>query len=124
MEEEIQKSIEILKKGGTLVYPTDTIWGIGCDATNVKAVNKVFKLKKRSKTKNLIVLIDSKDKLETYVKSVPEIAWGLIDNVDKPLTIIFPDGQNLAKNIMGADGSIAIRITNDEFSKRLIKEYG
>ena len=124
MEEEIQKSITILKNGGTIVYPTDTIWGIGCDATNFKAVNKVYKLKKRSKNKSLIVLIDNKDKLGNYIKNVPEIAWVLIDSVDKPLTIIYPDGKNLAKNVLSPDGSVAIRVTNNEFSKRLIKKYG
>lgn len=124
MEEEIKNSVKVLKSGGTLVYPTDTIWGIGCDATNSKAVNKIYKLKKRSKNKNLIVLIDDKNKLENYVKSIPEIAWGLIDNVDKPLTIIYPEGKNLAKNILGPDGSVAIRITKGEFCKKLIREFG
>ncbi|MFC2111564.1 L-threonylcarbamoyladenylate synthase, partial [Bacteroidota bacterium] len=124
MEEEIINSINILKNGGTIVYPTDTIWGIGCDATNIKAVNKIYKIKKRSKTKNLIVLIADKTKLKNYVKSIPEIAWDLIDNIDKPLTIIYPDGKNLAKNILGADGSVAIRITKEGFSKELIEEYG
>ncbi|MCF8298958.1 MAG: threonylcarbamoyl-AMP synthase [Saprospiraceae bacterium] len=124
MEEEIQKSIEALKSGGTIIYPTDTIWGIGCDATNPKAVDKIYKIKKRSKTKNLIVLIDDKSKLKDFVKSIPEIAWDLIDKVDKPLTIIYPDGINIAKNILGPDGSVAIRITKDEFSKKLIKDFG
>lgn len=121
---EINHCIDILKKGGVLIYPTDTIWGIGCDATNAGAVEKVFKAKGRAHTKSLIVLIDTENKLERYVKQVPEIAWDLIEQVDTPLTLIYPQGINLAHNVLGKDNSVAIRIVNDEFSKEMIRRFG
>ncbi|MHC1707933.1 MAG: L-threonylcarbamoyladenylate synthase [Bacteroidales bacterium] len=123
MKEEIENCISVLAKGGIVIYPTDTIWGIGCDATNAKAVEKVFTLKGRLHTKSLIVLLDTENKLEQYVKQVPEIAWDLLEQVDTPLTIIYPGGINLAPNVLGADGSIAIRIVNDVFSKELIRRF-
>jgi len=124
MEQEIQKCIAVLKKGGTILYPTDTIWGIGCDATNEKAVNKIYKLKKRLETKSLIILLDDPEKLADYVKKVPEIAWDLIKSVERPLTIIYPDAKNLPKNVVGEDNSIAIRLVKNEFCKSLIREFG
>ncbi|MEI6454975.1 MAG: L-threonylcarbamoyladenylate synthase [bacterium] len=124
VEQEIKKCLEVLKAGGTILYPTDTIWGIGCDATNEKAVDKVYQLKKRMETKSLIVLLDEPEKLALYVKSIPEIARDLIRNVDTPLTIIYPEGQNLAKNVISEDKSIAIRICSNEFCKALIKQFG
>ncbi len=123
MEEEIKNTIEVLEAGGTVVYPTDTVWGVGCDATNPKAVNKINKLKKRLKSKNLIVLIDSEKKLENYVEDVPDIVFDLIENIEKPLTIIYPKAKNLAKNLIAKDGSIAIRITKDEFSKKVAQKF-
>lgn len=124
MEQEIQKCLEVLRNGGTILYPTDTIWGIGCDATNRKAVNKIYYLKKRLESKNLIVLLDDPLKLTRYVKTIPDIAWDLMKNVDSPLTIIYPDAQNLAKNVIAEDNSIAIRIVKNEFCIHLIHEFG
>lgn len=124
MEEEIQNCIAVLKKGGTILYPTDTIWGIGCDATNEKAVNKIYKLKKRPETKSLIILLDDAKKLQNYIKKVPDIAWDLLDSVDTPITIIYPNAKNLPKNVVGEDHSIAIRVVKNEFCKRLISLFG
>ena len=123
MHEEITKSLEILKSGGTIVYPTDTIWGIGCDATNEAAVEKVFTAKQRQDSKSLIILLDDAIKIPDYVKDVPEMAWDLIDLATTPLTIIFDGAKNLAKNLIAPNGSIAIRVTADPFCKELIKKH-
>jgi L-threonylcarbamoyladenylate synthase len=124
MEKEINKAIEVLKKGGVIVYPTDTIWGIGCDATNEKAVNKVYKLKKRLEKKTMIVLICKSESISNFVKKVPPIAYDLIESWEKPLTIIYKGAQNLAKNLIREDKTVAIRVSKDEFSQRLIAKYG
>jgi len=124
MEDEILKCLEVLKRGGTILYPTDTIWGIGCDALNDTAVEKVYLLKKRMESKSLIILLDDPEKLSLYVDKVPEIAWDLIKNVDTPLTIIFPNGKNLPKNVIGEDNTIAIRIVNNKFCESLIHALG
>ena len=106
----VEESVKILKEGGIILYPTDTVWGIGCDATNPKAVEKVFALKKRSDSKSLIVLVDGPDMLYRYIKEVPEIADQLIEVADTPLTIIYPGAVGLAANVTAEDGSIGIRI--------------
>jgi L-threonylcarbamoyladenylate synthase len=124
MEQEIKNCLEVLRMGGTILYPTDTIWGIGCDATKRKAVDKIYRLKKRLETKSLIVLLDDPEKLKNYVRIVPGIAWDLMENVRSPLTIIYPNAQNLAKNVIAEDNSIAIRIVKNEFCQRLIHEFG
>jgi L-threonylcarbamoyladenylate synthase len=124
MEEEIQKCTAVLKRGGTILYPTDTIWGIGCDATNEKAVEKIFRIKKRPEIKSLIILLDEPERLKDYVKTVPDIAWDLLESVEKPLTIIYPNAKNLPKKVIGGDHSIAIRIVKDDFCKLLIKTFG
>jgi L-threonylcarbamoyladenylate synthase len=124
MEQEIQRCINVLKRGGTILYPTDTIWGVGCDATNQKAVDKVYKIKKRLETKSLIILIDDPEMLGNYVKEIPSITWDLMDNVDRPITIIYPNARNLPKNVIGEDNSIAIRVVKNEFCRRLIRELG
>jgi len=123
MTEDIKKACEVLQKGGLILYPTDTIWGIGCDATNEEAVRKVYALKQRIDNKSMLVLIDSSAKLEAYVSDVPEVAWELIDVADKPLTIIYSNAKNLATNLLGEDGSVGIRITNEEFSRRLCERF-
>lgn len=123
MDEEIRKAIEVLKAGGTVLYPTDTVWGIGCDATNKEAVDKVYKIKQRSESKSLIVLVDNDQKLNKYLKDVPAIAWDLIEFADKPLTIIYPDARGLAPNAIAEDGTVAIRLTSDEFCKKLIGKF-
>ncbi len=124
MDEEIKKAVKALKDGSIIVYPTDTIWGIGCDATNNKAVRRIYQLKKRIGHKTFIVLLSDKEQISDYVDDVPEIAWDLLDSYEKPLTIIYNNAKNLAKNLISEDKTIAIRITRDEFSKRLIEEFG
>lgn len=124
IDNELKKAVEVLKAGGTILYPTDTIWGIGCDATNKSAVEKVYKIKQRSESKSLIVLIENELLLNKYLKEVPEIAWELIEHADSPLTIVYPDARGLANNVVNEDGSIAIRIVKDEFCEKLIHRLG
>jgi L-threonylcarbamoyladenylate synthase len=124
MEQEIAKCIEVLRNGGTILYPTDTIWGIGCDATNPVAVAKVYRLKQRMEIKSLIILLDDTQKLKEYVATVPEIAWDLLKHIDTPLTIIYPGARNLAPNVIAEDGTIGIRIVRHDFCHRLISEFG
>ena len=122
LEEEIKKSVALLKKGKIILYPTDTIWGIGCDATNSKAVQRIYKIKGRSETKSMIILLESVKKIEKYVEDAPEIAYDLIANSASPLTIVYPKAKNLAKNLIASDGSIAIRIVKGRFSGSVMKE--
>ena len=114
----------VLESGGTILYPTDTIWGIGCDATNPAAVEKIYRLKNRMEHKSLIILLDADEKIRDYVAVIPEIAWDLIKNTNTPLTIIYPDAKNLASNVIADDNSIAIRIVRNEFCRKLIKSFG
>lgn len=120
MEEEISKALEVLKAGGTILYPTDTVWGIGCDATNAEAVKKVYAIKQREESKSLIVLVDNDQKLNKYLKDVPAMAWDLIEYTEQPLTIIYPDARGLAPNAIAQDGTVGIRMTKDEFCKKMI----
>jgi L-threonylcarbamoyladenylate synthase len=122
--EDIEWCIQILKSGGTILYPTDTIWGIGCDATNPKAVQKVYTLKQRVESKSLIILVDTFDKVANYVEKVPDVAFDLVNNIDTPVTIIYSGARNLAPNVIAADGTIAIRVVNDEFCQELIGRFG
>lgn len=117
--DDIRQAVEVMNKGGIILYPTDTIWGIGCDATNPEAVKRVYDIKHRNDAKALITLIDSEAKLEAYVTNVPEVAWQLIEVAEKPLTIIYDSARNLAPNLLAEDGSAGIRITREEFSKNL-----
>ena len=123
MEEDIKRSLEVLKSGGIILYPTDTIWGLGCDATNEKAVEKIFKIKQRSDQKSMLVLLDNPGKIQSYVNEMPDIAWDLIELSEKPLTIIYSGAKNLAKNLIAEDGSIGIRISNDEFNQKLLQQF-
>lgn len=123
MTEDIKKACEAMQAGGIILYPTDTIWGIGCDATNEDAVQRVYELKKRADNKAMLVLMDSQAKLNMYVDDIPDIAWDLIEVADKPLTIIYSNAKNLAKNLLGADGSVGIRISNEEFSRKLCERF-
>lgn len=123
MNEDIKKAIEVLNAGGLILYPTDTIWGIGCDATNPEAVKKVYDLKKRADSKALIVLLDSEAKLNYYLEETPELAWDLIEMADKPLTIIYDKARNVAPELLAEDGSLAIRISNEKFSKELCMRF-
>lgn len=123
IQEDIKKACEVMRAGGLILYPTDTIWGIGCDATNEDTVKKVYDLKKRADNKAMLVLIDNPVKLETYVEEVPDIAWDLIEAADKPLTIIYNKGKNLAVNLLGENGSIGIRISKEKFSQALCFQF-
>ncbi|MDR0995117.1 MAG: threonylcarbamoyl-AMP synthase [Tannerella sp.] len=123
MIEEVKKACLVMREGGLILYPTDTIWGIGCDATNPAAVERVYALKRRNDSKALLVLASSEAMLETYVENVPEVAWQLIEAADKPLTIIYDKARNLAPNLIAADGSIGIRITCEAFSKALCEAF-
>ena len=119
IREEIKKACEVLQRGGVILYPTDTVWGIGCDATNEEAVRRVYEIKRRADSKAMLVLVDSDVKVDFYVKDVPEVAWDLIQYATKPLTVIYDDARNLAPNLIGEDGSVGIRVTSEEFSKQL-----
>ena len=112
-----------MREGGVILYPTDTIRGIGCDATNEDAVRRVYEIKQRQDSKAMLVLVDSSVKVDFYVRDVPEVAWDLIDLADKPLTIIYSGARNLAANLLAEDGSVGIRVTNEDFSKRLCQQF-
>ena len=135
---DLEEAVRVLRAGGVIVYPTDTVWGIGCDATNEEAVRRVYALKRRADSKSMLVLLDAPGKLQGYVEEVPEMAWELLEctmedlprpltpspqagrgSSSRPLTIIYPGAKNLAKNLIAEDGSVGIRITQEPFSKAL-----
>ena len=135
-EEDIKKAVEVLKKGGVILYPTDTVWGIGCDATNAEAVKRVYAIKQRDDSKALICLVDSDARMQRYFRNVPDVAWQLIDSLKddtithhpssithRPTTIILDDAINLAPNLIAEDGSLGIRITQEPFSKELCYRF-
>lgn len=124
MEEEVKKAVEFLEKGKIILYPTDTIWGIGCDATDQIAVEKIYSIKKRYEDKSMIVLLDDPGKIERYVAQVPLIVYDLMNRIEAPLTIIYPGAKNLAKNVIASDKTIAIRITKDPFCMQMISLFG
>jgi L-threonylcarbamoyladenylate synthase len=124
LEDEITKSVDFLKKGKIILYPTDTIWGIGCDASNSKAVQKIYNLKGRIESKSMILLLDSAERLSDYVKEIPPIAYELIEHAKTPLTIVYSGAQNISKNLIANDGSIAIRIVKGEYCAEMIKRFG
>lgn len=122
-QEDIKRAIETLRKGGVILYPTDTVWGIGCDATNPEAVKKVYEIKHRDDSKALICLVDSDARLQRYVRNVPDVAWDIFELATKPTTIILDDAVNLAPNLIAEDGTIAMRITQEPFSKELCYRF-
>ena len=122
-EDDIKKAIEVMRQGGVILYPTDTVWGIGCDATNAEAVAKVYALKRRDDSKALICLVDSDNRLQRYVRNVPDVAWQLIEAVEKPTTLILDGAVNLAPNLIAEDGSIGIRVTKEAFSRELCYRF-
>lgn len=124
IDEDIKACIKVLNSGGLILYPTDTIWGVGCDATNVDAVKKVYALKRRDDNKALIVLLDNVDHLDHYVVDVPEMARELLDVAVKPLTIIYEGAYNVATNLLGPNDSLGIRVPHEAFSQRLCQEFG
>ncbi len=124
MLKDINNAVVALKSGGVILYPSDTIWGIGCDATSQRAAQKVYNIKGRGKENSFIILLDSATKIPDYVNNTPDILWDLIDSIDFPTTIIYPEAKNLPKNVMAKDGSIAIRIIKEGFAHELIKKFG
>lgn len=116
---DLKEALRVLREGGVILYPTDTVWGIGCDATNEKAVAKVYEIKRRAESKSLILLVDHVGRVENYVVDMPEIAYDLLEVTDKPTTIIYDKAKNLPVSLVAEDGSIAIRITKEEFSNAL-----
>lgn len=118
-EEDIRNAVEVMKKGGVILYPTDTVWGIGCDATNEEAVARIYKIKRREESKAMICLVDNDNRIQRYVRNVPEVAWDVMNLSTKPTTVILDGANGLAKNLIAEDGSIAMRITKEEFSKEL-----
>lgn len=121
--EDIRNAVDVLRRGGVILYPTDTVWGIGCDASNEKAVERVYEIKHRNDSKALICLVDSDGRLQRYVRNVPPIAWDLLDAATKPLTLILDGAVNLAPNLIAEDGSIGLRITHEPFSKELCYRF-
>ena len=121
--EDIQKAVETLRSGGLILYPTDTIWGIGCDAGNSKAVERVYQLKRREDSKALICLVDSANRLQKYVFRVPDVAWDLIEYATKPLTLILDEACNLAPQLIAEDGSVGLRVTQERISHELCYRF-
>jgi len=124
LQEEIARTVEVLRKGGSILYPTDTIWGLGCDATNTRAIKRLQKIKQRSDNKHLIILLDGTDRLQEYVRLIPEAAWDLYQQIQTPLTIVFPDARNLSKLVVGKDRTVGIRIPRDDFALELVRQFG
>ena len=122
--EDIEKSLEVLNRGGVILYPTDTIWGIGCDATNQAAVERIYTIKHRNDSPTMLALVEGFDMLAAYVDKIPDIAKQLIEETTRPLSIIYPGAKNLAKNLIAGDGSIGVRIVQDPFCEELIKAFG
>ena len=122
MREEITKSLEVLKKGGTLCYPTDTVWGIGCDATNYEAIKRIYELKNREESKALICLVSDFKMLNSYIENIPEVAYDILKYAVRPTTIIYDDPVKVSENLVAEDNTLAIRVTNDQFCKELIKK--
>jgi L-threonylcarbamoyladenylate synthase len=120
IDSNINKCIEVLKAGGIILYPTDTVWGLGCDATNEEAVKKIYEIKQRNDAKSLITLVCNDGMLQKHVAEVPDLAWDIIDLATKPTTIIYPKGKNLAKNALAENGSIGIRLIKNDFCNKLI----
>ena len=121
--DDIVRAVEVLRTGGIILYPTDTIWGIGCDATNADAVKRIYEIKERIDAKSMLILMENPNLLNSYIAEVPEIAWDLIEVADSPLTIIYPGAKNLATNLLAADGSIGIRVTTEPFTQKLIQRF-
>lgn len=122
-EDDIKQAVEVLRKGGVILYPTDTVWGIGCDATNEEAVKRIYRIKRRDDSKSMLCLVDSEARLQRYVRDVPAVAWDLLEYATKPTTLILDGAVNLAPNLIGEDGSIGMRITREDFSRELCYRF-
>jgi L-threonylcarbamoyladenylate synthase len=122
-DHDLKECLAVLKNGGVILYPTDTIWGLGCDATNQAAVEKIYKIKARQDNKSLLILVNGFGMLERYVEDIPETASRLAEISEDPLTIIYPEGKNLADGVCSEDGSVGVRICRDEFCSELITRF-
>jgi L-threonylcarbamoyladenylate synthase len=122
LKDEVAKALKVVQEGGVILYPTDTIWGIGCDATNIEAIKKLYKLKQRDETKSMIILLDSDNKLESYISEVPSIAYDLIEFAETPLTLIMPGAKNISPALISSDGSIGVRIVRHPFCQQIIQQ--
>ena len=123
LQDEVNKALEVIRKGGVILYPTDTIWGIGCDATNEAAVKRVYEIKRRADSKAMISLVDNPNRIVRYVRNIPDVAWDMMELATKPLTIIYDDVMGLAPNMIAEDGSAAFRVTKEEFSHELCYRF-
>lgn len=123
-QEDIENALKTLQSGGVILYPTDTIWGLGCDATNPNAVEKIYRIKQRIESKSLIILINSFEQLDNYVDKIPEVAYDLLKCIENPVTVIYSNAKNLASNVIAGDGTIGIRIVKEEFCINLISRFG
>ncbi|MEX8547942.1 MAG: L-threonylcarbamoyladenylate synthase [Mucilaginibacter sp.] len=121
LREEVAKALKVVQEGGIILYPTDTIWGIGCDATNTEAVKKIYALKQREESKSMIILLDNDNKLLSYVREVPDIAYDLIEFAENPLTLILSGAKNISPALISADGSVGIRVVKHDFCQQLIQ---
>jgi L-threonylcarbamoyladenylate synthase len=121
LKDEVNKALQVIQQGGIILYPTDTIWGIGCDATNTEAIKKIYQLKQRDEAKSMIILLDTENKLESYVPDVPAIAYDLIEFAENPLTLVMPGAKNISPAIISADSSIGIRVSKHPFCQQLIQ---
>lgn len=121
--EDIQQAVETLRRGGLILYPTDTVWGIGCDATNEEAVRRIFALKQRAEAKAMLCLVDSANRLQRYVRQVPDVAWDLIEFAERPLTLILDGAVNLAPSLIAEDGSVGLRVTREAISHELCYRF-
>ncbi len=122
IDQYIAEALKVLRAGGIILYPTDTVWGIGCDAENAEAVAKIYALKKRVDTKGMLVLVEKPERIDSYVEEVPEIAWSLIEVADSPLTIIYSGARNLPSNLVPAENTIGIRVVHHHFCEMLIRK--
>ena len=121
--EDIRQAVETLRRGGLILYPTDTVWGIGCDATNEEAVRRIFALKQRAEAKAMLCLVDSANRLQRYVRQVPDVAWDLIEFAERPLTLILDGAVNLAPSLIAEDGSVGLRVTREAISHELCYRF-
>ena len=121
--EDIRTAVQTLREGGLILYPTDTIWGIGCDASNEEAVRRIFQLKRREDSKAMICLVDSADRMQRYLRQVPDVAWDVVEYADKPLTLILDGAVNLAPSLIAEDGSVGLRVTKENISHELCYRF-
>ncbi|CAM3640829.1 L-threonylcarbamoyladenylate synthase [Mucilaginibacter galii] len=121
LRDEVKKAFEIIQQGGIILYPTDTIWGIGCDATNTEAIQKIYALKQRAAEKSMIILLDTENKLESYIREVPAVAYDLIEFAENPLTLVMPGAKNISPALIGEDGSVGVRVSKHPFCQQLIQ---